>query len=130
MWETANLQAKSMVERSPKSLDKTVNPTRQTGQDKKGLSCYNCGREGNMRKVKNCPARRSKKCAKCLKFGHFTACCNGCRSKGGEDSKDTKGGYHGRRERASTNLVEGQDNSDNSSNDNFVLSIAYYHKVY
>lgn len=59
-------------------------------KDKKKVTCYSCGKEYNMTRDKNCPAK-GKKCAKCGKYGHFAACCKAQTASGNRFGGDRRG---------------------------------------
>lgn len=127
-WESANLQVKDMSGvdvGAPKAQSEAVNLVKPSGDGKRNLVCHNCGREGHIRRDRNCPAR-GKKCAKCSKIGHFAVCCRGEEVTRGETSKDkaSKREQRGRWQRGSTNQVVDQEESGDSSEDDFTFSVS------
>ena len=126
-WETATSQAKDMSSLS-KPRDGGVKAVKMSGDGKRKLICYNCEKEGHIKRDKSCPAR-GRKCAKCKKTGHFAACCNREKAAEREENKnrDPRGIYRGhwghgdRQKRGSTNQVE---YSSDSSENHFAFSVS------
>ena len=123
-WETANIQAKDMA--SGESKPTVVNYVKQPGERRK-LICHNCGREGHIKRDRMCPARGGK-CAKCHVSGHFAACWAEGEGKNKDDMSNNKSSRgqqkrYIRRKQGSTNQVDENGYSSESSEDGLAFSV-------
>ena len=124
-WEAAGRQATNMTVNPAVMEGDSVNAVK-TGRrkgDDKPRKRYNCGREGHLAIDRSCPAK-GKKCAKCVRYGHFALCCQG------KSDRYATGGKPDQRRRGSdrcqsnnANFVGDRDASDSEENCAFAFAV-------